>query len=64
MRTIQTLLVRHRAKLDELAEALLEHEVLDRADLDRILADVPRMERRATTGLRLAAADPEPHAAD
>jgi cell division protease FtsH len=49
----------HRAKLDQLAEALLEHEMLDRADLDRILAGVPRLDRRPSApGLRVAAVDP------
>ncbi|HEV2062001.1 MAG TPA: cell division protein FtsH, partial [Solirubrobacteraceae bacterium] len=52
------ILSRHRVKLDELAETLLEHEVLDRGDLDRILADVPRVERRPGVSLRVAAADP------
>jgi cell division protease FtsH len=32
----------HRPHLDALAEALLEHEVLERADIDRVLADLPR----------------------
>ncbi|HEX8121678.1 MAG TPA: AAA family ATPase [Solirubrobacteraceae bacterium] len=54
----RTLLTRHRAKLDELAETLLEHEVLDRADLDRILSGVPRVEREPGVSLRIAAADP------
>ncbi len=52
------LLTRYRSKLDELATTLLEHEVLDRADLDRILADVPRVERSPTVALRVAATDP------
>jgi cell division protease FtsH len=52
----------HRAKLDELALALLEHEVLERVDLERILGDVPRVtsHRAAAPGLRLAATDPSP----
>ena len=54
----RAILERHRAKLDELAETLLEEEVLDRADLDRILADVPKVDRRPTGTLRVAAADP------
>jgi cell division protease FtsH len=37
----------HREKLDELAAALLEREVLVRAEIDRIMADVPRPEPRA-----------------
>jgi cell division protease FtsH len=52
------ILVRHRAKLDELAQTLLEEEVLDRKDLDRILGDVPRVERDPAVSLRVAAADP------
>jgi cell division protease FtsH len=52
------IIVRHRLKLDELAETLLEHEVLDRADLDRILADVPKVDRSPSVALRVAAADP------
>jgi cell division protease FtsH len=54
----RTLLTRHRAKLDELAETLLEQEVLDRSDLDRILSGVPRVEREPGVSLRIAAADP------
>jgi cell division protease FtsH len=52
------LLTRYRSKLDELAQTLLDREVLDRADLDRILADVPRVEREPGVSLRVAAADP------
>jgi cell division protease FtsH len=52
------ILTRHRGKLDELAQTLLEEEVLDRADLDRILADVPKVDRRPTGSLRVAATDP------
>jgi cell division protease FtsH len=32
----------HRRWLDALADALLEQEVLERADIDRVLADLPR----------------------
>jgi cell division protease FtsH len=52
------LLTRYRGKLDELAKTLLEEEVLDRSDLDRILADVPRVDRSPGVSLRVAAADP------
>jgi cell division protease FtsH len=52
------LLERHRAKLDELAQALLESEVLDRAEISRILEGVPRIDRPRGAGLRIAAADP------
>jgi cell division protease FtsH len=48
----------HRVQLEELAGALLRNEVLERDDLDRILGDVPRVERPAHLGLRIAAADP------
>jgi cell division protease FtsH len=57
-RAATDIVTRHRDKLDELAEALLEHEVVGREDLDRILGDVPRIERRPGAGLRIAAADP------
>jgi cell division protease FtsH len=62
-RVAQEIITEHRAKLDELALTLLEQEVLDRADLDRILGDVKKLERarpRAAAELRLAAADPGP----
>ncbi|MBA3329067.1 MAG: ATP-dependent zinc metalloprotease FtsH [Solirubrobacterales bacterium] len=57
------LIVGHRPKLEELAEALLEHEVLERDEIDRLMAGVPRLERRPETGLRVvaAAAHPPPH---
>jgi cell division protease FtsH len=44
-RTAQALLLAHRDKLDELAAELLAHEVLERDAIDRIMRDVPRMER-------------------
>jgi cell division protease FtsH len=45
-----------REKLEELALALLEHEVLERSHIDTIMAGVPRMERRAgVAGLQLVA---------
>jgi cell division protease FtsH len=54
-----------RGKLDELAQALLEHEVLEREDIDRIMHGVPRMERRAgVAGLRMVAAAVNEHADD
>jgi cell division protease FtsH len=53
------LLERHRATLDELAGELLAHEVLERADLDRIFSGIPRVERRIGGDLRLAASSPE-----
>ena len=36
------LLKQHRRHLDAIAAALLEQEVLERADIDRVLADLPR----------------------
>jgi cell division protease FtsH len=57
-RAAQELLSRHRAKLDEFAAALLEHEVLERAHIERIMEGVPRMEREPGHGLRVVAATP------
>jgi cell division protease FtsH len=53
-RTAQELLATHRDQLDELATALLEHEVLERPDIERIMDGVPRMERTPGRGLRIA----------
>jgi cell division protease FtsH len=61
-RAARGIITTHRAELDDLAAALLEHEVLDREDLDRILAGIPRADRRANVGLRIVAADPTPPA--
>ncbi len=48
----------HRRWLDALADALLESEVLERADIDRVLADLPRPADAAGGGqLGVAAAD-------
>jgi cell division protease FtsH len=59
------LITAHRHKLDELAHALLEREVLERADLDRIMGDVPKVERPGrSTGLRAVAAQPQLPPAD
>jgi cell division protease FtsH len=56
-RAAQELISGQRAKLEELALALLDHEVLERHDIDRIMDGVPRMERRAgVAGLRVVAA--------
>ncbi|HEV7884250.1 MAG TPA: hypothetical protein VGO81_11825, partial [Solirubrobacteraceae bacterium] len=57
-RAASELLSGHRAKLDEFAAALLEHEVLERADIERIMDGVPRMEREPGRGLRIAVAEP------
>jgi cell division protease FtsH len=50
----------HRDKLNELAEALLGHEVLERAEIDRIMTGVPRRQTRPGSGLRVAAASEGP----
>ncbi len=57
------LITSHRDKLEEFARALLEHEVLERREIDRIMADVPRVDRRPAPRMRVAAADPRPPAA-
>ncbi len=41
-RNALSIIDRHRRKLDELASTLLANEVLERADIDRIMVDVPR----------------------
>jgi cell division protease FtsH len=46
----------HRPKLDELANTLLEHEVLERAEIERIMAGVPPVKASGVGGLRIAAA--------
>jgi cell division protease FtsH len=46
----------NRAKLEELATALLERETLERSEIDQILADVKPMKREPRRGLRVAAA--------
>jgi cell division protease FtsH len=59
-RAAQKLIVVHRSQLEDLAQELLEHEVLDRDSIDRIMAGVPRMERAPGVGLRVvAAAEPQ-----
>jgi len=55
-RAAQKLVVSHRGKLDELAQELLENEVLDRAAIDRIMRGVPCLERAPGVGLRVVAA--------
>jgi cell division protease FtsH len=55
-RSAGRLIVEHRDKLDEMAGELLRNEVLERADIDRIMADTPRF-KRAGTGLRVVAAE-------
>jgi cell division protease FtsH len=56
-RTALGLLRDHRRWLDVLADALLDREVLERADIDRLLADFPRPDAGGTGTLGVAAAD-------
>ncbi len=49
------LITANRDKLEELARALLEREVLERDDIDAIMSGVPRMERSPGMGLRVVA---------
>jgi cell division protease FtsH len=59
-RTALGLLQQHRPHLDALAAALLEQEVLERADIDRVLAALPRaaaaqpIARQGTLGIAAA----------
>ncbi len=55
-RAARRMIVGHRAQLDALAGELLEHEALDREAIERIMAGVPRLERRPGVGLRVVAA--------
>jgi cell division protease FtsH len=59
-RAAQKLIVAHRAQLEELAQELLEHEVLEREGIDRIMEGIPRMERAPGVGLRVVAAAAPP----
>jgi cell division protease FtsH len=55
------LIAEHRDKLEEFAQELLAREVLERAEIDRIMEGVPRVSRRpGRPGLRIAAASPPP----
>jgi cell division protease FtsH len=59
-RAAHRLIVAHRDKLEEFAQALLDREVLERAEIDVIMEGVPRIDRRAPEpGLRIAAASPK-----
>jgi cell division protease FtsH len=53
------LISEHRDKLDEMATALLRNEVLERADIERIMAGTQRF-RRGAGGLRVVAATKAP----
>ncbi len=74
-RAAQKLIVAHRGQLDALASELLEHEVLERDAIERIMDGVPRMERAPGSGCALsprpapaapdrAARDPRPEATE
>jgi cell division protease FtsH len=56
LRAAVRLCVDHRETLDELARALLHDEVLERADIDRIIASTGAGGRRRGAGLRVVAA--------
>jgi cell division protease FtsH len=58
MRRAVRLLTEHRAQLDALAAALLRQEVLERADIDAIMAEVVVADEPAAQELRVAAARP------
>ena len=60
MRGAAKLIIEHRDKLDELARSLLENEVLERGDIDRIMDGTPRLERTRGNGLRVVAIEPTP----
>ena len=58
-RAAHQLIEGNRGKLEELAQALLEREVLDRGDIDEIMAGVPKVRRTpGLPSLRVAAAAP------
>jgi cell division protease FtsH len=62
-RAAQRMILSHRSQLEDLAQELLEHEVLDREAIERIMHGVPRLERAPGVGLRVVAAAAEPVAA-
>ena len=55
MRGAVKLILDHREKLDELARELLEIEVLERDDIERIMSGIPRFHRSPGQGLRVVA---------
>jgi cell division protease FtsH len=55
-RAARRMILAHRPQLDALAGELLENEVVDRDAIERIMAGVPRLERRPGVGLRVVAA--------
>jgi cell division protease FtsH len=56
MRGAVRIITSHRDKLDAMAKELLRNEVLERADIDRIMKGVPRFQRAPGIGLRVVAA--------
>jgi cell division protease FtsH len=58
MRRAVRLLTEHRAQLEALAAALLRQEVLERADIDAIMAGVARPDEAPSQELRVAASQP------
>ncbi len=55
-RAAQRMILSHRPQLDAFANELLEHEVLERDSIERIMEGVPRLERTPGVGLRVVAA--------
>ena len=58
MRSAVRLIKEHRDRLEALAGALLRDEVLERADIERIMEGVPRVTRERGGGFQIAAAAP------
>jgi cell division protease FtsH len=59
LRTATRLIREHRDKLDAFAFALLRNEVLERDDIERIMADTPRPLSQGSGDLRVVAASEE-----
>jgi cell division protease FtsH len=60
-RHAQELITEHRQTLERFAQELLENEVLERPQIDKIMDGVPRIDRRpARPDLRVAAATKQP----
>jgi cell division protease FtsH len=55
-RAAHRILAQHRDKLEAIAQQLLRDETIERDEIERIMAGVPRLERQAGTGLRVVAA--------
>jgi cell division protease FtsH len=62
-RTAWELITAHRELLDRIASELLEHETLERAQIESIMEGVPRLERRAPVPDLRVAASQKPGAA-